>query len=135
MEPINRPVRNAYTVSVDLASVSDNKKVKFPDIPQLRGKRITAIEAFSESDLTKDDSGATLASTTGLAGCVLTMANEESDETIFQVPVLSFRRGSNNGRLYQLAGEKFDYESSSVKMTDTTNLSNNEVIVFAFYYD
>jgi hypothetical protein len=129
----NIVVERSYFVTLAFPNVTLGRSFNFSDLPELRDKKIVGIETIINADLTTSPSGATLVSNG--ASLTLTLVEKGSSiEFIKDCPVLSYRRATNNGRLYSFKARKVDWERSFCTMVATAGIVASNVIGFNVFY-
>lgn len=123
----------SYLVEVNLGTIAVQKQVFFPFVPQLEGSFISCVQSYSAGGLITSPSGSTVVSTAGLNSLILTLSVGDNQD-VYNYPVSDLYSGNSFGLLRMLNDKKVNLTKSYVAITSVSNLNNNEVIVFNFYY-
>lgn len=125
-------IPNSILLEVNLGTVALGP-VSFGNQPALEGKLILGVEALSSAELLKSENNKSVVSTTGLASLALTFCN--NNLTILNNFALKSLQSSYNGGWIRLfPAFSITWDKSFVKVLSTTNLSNDESVVFQVYY-
>ncbi len=126
-------IKNSYLVEVPFPVIALNQRYNFPDIPKLRNKRITGIEAVVNSVLSNAPSGAPVIA--GGLQLLVTLQNEADVEIISQSPYFGFIASQNAGIVKELNGVQINLVKSYLTIISTTSLNANDSAALVFYYE
>jgi hypothetical protein len=135
----NIQITNAEYVEVLIPSGNTKQSIFFPDLPNLRNRPITGIEAYAATEQATSNSGQTVIALSDLPNASVTLYYDGGEYIV--VPILSIRRVGNNGAntaffgdIPNLAGQNIVWTKSYVSMN--TNVSNfaAKSFVFNVYY-
>lgn len=126
-------IEKSYTVEVNLGTVAEQKQINFQFIPQLEGTTIYAVQAFCFTDVAKSPSGANTVIEAGLSSLAVTFSVGDNQD-VYLMPVYDLRPGNIYGFTRMFNNKRFSLTKSFVTILATTNLSNNQAVVFNFLY-
>lgn len=126
-------IEKSYLVEVNLTVLAAGKQVFFPFVPQLEGSLISCVQSYSLSGLLTSPNGSAVVSTAGLNSLTVTFSVGDNQD-IYNYPVSDFYSANSFGLLRQLNNKQINLTKSYVTINSVTNLNNNEVVVFNFYY-
>lgn len=121
---------------VTFKNVSANKQNAFEDIPELNGKKISAIQVFTIDSLSNAPSGATMISDGDALECGITLLDKENNKILDQMPLYNLQREKNSGFLLKFSTPvEIAWTQSYVQTFDaSTGISANEVVGILIYY-
>lgn len=129
-------IKNSYLAGiVFVAAPGNGQKLFFNDIPVLRGKKITGMEALSAGDLSVSPSLKTVIADADADQIVITLVNENKQEFIYQAPILNYQPRQQNGLIRAICPGVVDFQRSYITVCDNTGISANEEILFNFFYE
>lgn len=126
-------IDKSYLVEVNLGTISAQKQIFFPFIPQLEGSIISCIQSYCSDGLLISPSGNTVVNAAGLLSLIVTFSVGDNQD-IYNYPVSDFFSDNSYGFLRMINNKKLNLTKSYVAITSTSSLNNNEVILFNFYY-
>lgn len=141
----NSPIQNCELVEVKITNTSQ-QRFNFPDIPNIKGKRVTAIQVFKASDIAKSPSGLNLlgTGTSAAFGDAFVTLHTAGKEKIKELPLTALHTASNNGLMKNfgesdkqkgyIPGVLIDPQKSIVSFSRTSSLTLDEAVLFVFYY-
>jgi len=129
-------INRSLTIEVKLTSVSAGQIFQFPDNQIIRGQEVTvyAIEAFTDTQVTKTPSSNTVVSAAGGAGLVVTLQDNTSTNRVYEIPYYTLLSYLNGGFIREFKPFKCILSKSYVKVLDGTNLTANEAAFFNLVY-
>jgi len=130
MQPI---AEKTYTVELSLGTVAVQKQINFNFVPQLEGKEIYAIQAFSRTDLALSPNGSTMVTQVGLADLTATFTVDDTQD-VFLYPVSDLNSPLQNGFIRMFKNKRLNLTKSFVTIQSVATVANNESIVFQFTY-
>jgi len=125
-------VEKAIFVELKLTKVGPGVTLSFQDVPQLRGKFIQAIEAFTDEQLTLTPDNNPLIPSGSELEFAMTF-NEESLKKIENIPYISLIALQNAGILRQFKNLEININKSIVRIGGAT-ASVGQSLGFMFYY-
>ncbi len=140
----NSPVQNCELVEVKITNTSQTR-FNFPDVTNIRGKRVTAIQAFKVAEVIKTPSGAATVNDNAFTYGFMTL-HTAGKEKIKELPLVALHTGSNNGlmknfstasndpKIGQSHGIVIDPQKSFVSFSATSALVAGESVLFAIYF-
>lgn len=141
----NSPVQNVELVEVVVTN-TNQQRFSFPDVPNIKGKRVTAIQVFKASEIAKSPSGKNLlgTGTSAAFGDAFLTLHVAGREKVKELPLVALHTGSNNGLMKNFAtsdgkggftsGISIDVQKCHVAFSRTASLTADESVLFAFYY-
>lgn len=127
-------INKSYLVEINLGStVGVGRQIFFPFIPELEGKTIYAIQAFSSSDMSNSPDGASVVTTAGLQGAMVTFFVGDQQD-LYNVLVGDLRSVNNYGAIRHIADKRINLTKSYVQITNAGSLSANQSFLFNFIY-
>lgn len=132
-------ITNAEYVEVVIPTGNTKQSIFFPDLPNLRNRPITGIEAYSASEQAHSNSGANVQVLSDLPNASVTLYYDGGEYIV--VPILSLRRVGNNGAntaffgdIPALAGQNIVWTKSYVSMNAAVANFAAKSFVFNVYY-
>lgn len=130
------PIKFAEYVELAIPA-SVQQRNYFPDLPNLRGKQILGIEAYSASEQGVSESGATVQAASDFPSALLVLFFGGGE--YIKVPLVSIRRVNNttNGWYFQipeLGSLNIDWTKSYVFITANTANFASKSFLFNVYY-
>jgi hypothetical protein len=135
----NIQITNAEYVEVLIPTGSTKQSIFFPDLPNLRNRPITGIEAYAATEQATSNSGQTVQALSDLPNASVTLYYDGGEYIV--VPILSLRRVGNNGAntaffgdIPALAGQNIVWTKSYVSMNANVANFAARSFVFNVYY-
>jgi hypothetical protein len=135
----NIQITNAEYVEVLIPTGNTKQSIFFPDLPNLRNRPITGIEAYSFNEQSKSNSGNNVVLLTNFPDASITLYYDGGEYIV--VPILSLRRVGNNGAntafygdIPALAGQNIVWTKSYVSMNANVSDFATKSFVFNVYY-
>lgn len=129
----NLVIEKSYLAEINFSNAPNNgQRVYFLDIPELRGKVVKAVEAFSANELNISPNGKNIIGNT--KGILLTLT-DDSTENYYQWPAFSLEAAQNGGIIRTIKARKIDLTKSYVTIADATTIAQNQSVCFNFYYE
>ena len=132
-------ITNAEYVEVLIPTGNTKQSIFFPDLPNLRNKPITGIEAYAATEQATSNSGQTVQALSDLPNASVTLYYDGGEYIV--VPILSLRRVGNNGAntaffgdIPALAGQNIVWTKSYVSMNASVSSFAAKSFVFNVYY-
>lgn len=141
----NSPVQNVELVEVVVTNTSQ-LRFSFPDVPNIKGKRVTAIQVFKASEIAKSPTSKNLLGTGTAAafGDAFLTLHVQGREKVKELPLVALHTGSNGGLMKNFGtsdpqkgytpGILIDPQKSHVAFSRTASLTADESVLFAFYF-
>lgn len=129
-----------FTIGVELqlTSVSAGAIIQLPDNPILREPYvlIESVETYvsGTNGLAKTPGGLTVVSGSGGTGLILNLVDDKNQQRVFNHPYLAFNAPANQGVSREFEPFKIVMQTSSVQITDGTNLILGQGIYLVFVY-
>jgi len=130
LQPI---IENSYLVEVNLGTVAAQKQINFNFIPQLEGSIIYSIQTFAATTTAISPNGSTVIASAGLASIFVTFTVGDNQD-IYLIPAADLNSPLISGFQRMFANKKLNLTKSFITLNATTNLNNNESILFQFIY-
>lgn len=112
-----------------------SKKFYLPDVPNLRGKTIIGVEAFSVTATPVTPTGNAIIAANPFSDSYLTITDNNKIERVRQIPMSTLLRANNNGNFCAVDDIMIDCQKSYIDYGDiANNLSANECFMLVFYY-
>ena len=135
----NIQITNAEYVEVLIPTGNTKQSIFFPDLPNLRNRPITGIEAYAATEQATSNSGQTVQALSDLPNASVTLYYDGGEYIV--VPILSLRRVGNNGAntaffgdIPALAGQNIVWTKSYVSMNASVANFAARSFVFNVYY-
>jgi hypothetical protein len=135
----NIQITNAEYVEVLIPSGNTKQSIFFPDLPNLRNRPITGIEAYAATEQGTSNSGQTVVELSLFPNASVTLYYDGGEYIV--VPILSLRRVGNNGAntaffgdIPNLAGQNIVWTKSYVSMNASVSSFASRSFVFNVYY-
>ena len=135
----NIQISNAEYVEVLIPTGSTKQSIFFPDLPNLRNRAITGIEAYAATEQATSNSGQTVVALSDFPNASVTLYYDGGEYIV--VPILSIRRVGNNGAntaffgdIPNLAGQNIVWTKSYVSMNANVANFAAKSFVFNVYY-
>jgi len=132
-------ITNAEYVEVLIPTGNTKQSIFFPDLPNLRNRPITAIEAYAATEQATSNSGQTVQALSDMPNASVTLYYDGGEYIV--VPILSLRRVGNNGAntafygdIPALAGQNIVWTKSYVSMNASVANFAAKSFVFNVYY-
>lgn len=132
-------ITNAEYVEVLIPTGNTKQSIFFPDLPNLRNRPITGIEAYAATEQATSNSGQTVQALSDLPNASVTLYYDGGEYIV--VPILSLRRVGNNGAntaffgdIPALAGQNIVWTKSYVSMNASVGSFAAKSFVFNVYY-
>jgi hypothetical protein len=132
-------ITNAEYVEVLIPTGNTKQSIFFPDLPNLRNRPITGIEAYAATEQATSNSGQTVQALSDLPNASVTLYYDGGEYIV--VPILSLRRVGNNGAntaffgdIPALAGQNIVWTKSYVSMNASVASFAAKSFVFNVYY-
>jgi len=132
-------ITNAEYVEVLIPTGNTKQSIFFPDLPNLRNRPITAIEAYAATEQATSNSGQTVQALSDMPNASVTLYYDGGEYIV--VPILSLRRVGNNGAntafygdIPALAGQNIVWTKSYVSMNAAVANFAAKSFVFNVYY-
>jgi hypothetical protein len=132
-------IKRFEAVEINVPSGSTLTRFYFPDLPNLRNRPITGIEAYSATEQATSNSGQTVQALSDMPNASVTLYYDGGEYIV--VPILSLRRVGNNGAntafygdIPALAGQNIVWTKSYVSMNATVASFAAKSFVFNVYY-
>ncbi len=130
-------IKNAEYVEVVIPTGNTKQTIYFPDLPNLRNRAITGIEAYSATEQGVTTSGATVQALANFHDATVTLYFDGGEYIV--VPLLSLRRVGGTTAFYQqipqLAGQNIVWTKSYVSMNATVSNFAGKSFLFNVYYN
>lgn len=135
----NFQITNAEYVEVLIPTGSTKQSIFFPDLPNLRNRPITGIEAYAATEQATSNSSQTVVALSDFPNASVTLYYDGGEYIV--VPILSLRRVGNNGAntaffadIPNLAGQNIVWTKSYVSMNASVANFAGKSFVFNVYY-
>lgn len=127
----NSPITDAVLVTVQVKQ-SGASKLYFQDEKALTGKKIFAIEAFSNNDIATTPLGQPIINQSAFDRSFITITNS-GKERIKDMPLRCLQASNNNGAVKQFADLEVDFQKSYISFGDTQDVINDKQLTLLFY--
>jgi len=126
-------IEKSYLVEINLGTVAAGKKINFQYIPQLEGAQIYGIQTFSATDVVLSPNNTAVVANNGLSSIIVNFFVQDNEE-IFQMPISDLRSPNISGFVRLFNNKKINLTKSFITILATTNLVNNDSVLFQFLY-
>ncbi len=129
-------IKNSRLVSAKITGTpAAGQEYKFQDEPDISNGQIMlyGIEAYSADQLATDLEGNTGVDATGVKSIVLQLWDVDNQK-IVEIPITSLIRTNNGGLVTMLKATRIQLTKCRIRLTGTTNISQNESVSFNLYY-
>jgi hypothetical protein len=132
-------IRNAEYVEVVIPTGNTKQTIYFPDLPNLRNRAITGMEAYSALEQSVTTSGATNQAIADFPSATVTLYFDGGEYIV--IPLVSLRRYINgaNAQYYNtiptLAGQNIVWTKSYVSMNANVANFAGKSFLFNVYYN
>lgn len=130
LQPITE---KSYLVEVNLGTIAVQKQVNFAFIPQLEGSTIYGVQSFNSSNIALSPNGSTVVSSSGMLSLTVTFVVGDIQE-IFLLPVADLNSPSIYGFIRMVNNKRLNLTKSFITIQSSSNLNNNESVLFNFLY-
>lgn len=128
-------IKKHFQVEVNFASLAVGR-YDIGDQPDLRGKRITAIEAYTATQYAVSYNGRAVVPTG--VGINVILASADTDqvrESIYQLPYFSLIRSVNGGIYPKLVPQVINWSKSYLYISSVTGLTAGQSAIISVYYE
>ena len=115
------------------ATIGIGRQIYFPFIPELEGKMIYGIQAFSAGDMVTSPNGQTVVTSAGLTNAMVTFFVGDQQD-LFNVLVHDLRSVANYGAIRHIVDKRINLTKSYVQLTSVASLAANQSFLFNFIY-
>jgi hypothetical protein len=130
-----QPIQRSKLVWVILnAGISAGAQVRFPDVPELRGKKVVGLETYPDSMLSNTPDMTAVVTGTDAVGLTLVF-KDASEERHQDLPFTSLAPVNTSGVWKQVTPFPINWQSSFVRVTKTPITLPVSVPVMIFYLD
>jgi len=129
----NFKTKNVEIVEVSISNTSQTR-FSLPNVPNIQGKKVIAVEIYDLSKVTKAPSGNAILNATVQKYGFLTLSID-GKEKVKDMPFQSLIAANNNGQIFQIENANVDPQKSYVNFATTTGLVANEIVLIAFHYE
>jgi hypothetical protein len=123
----------SISVELKLTTNSNGTSLNFLDVPQLRGKYIQGIEAFTDSQVKKTMTQTDVIADAGKTGLLVNIV-VDSDTVLENLPYYTLISTYNGGLIREFKNIKININKSNVYIGDGTSIVANTSAFFTFYY-
>lgn len=120
-------------VELKLTTVAAGATLNFADVPQLNNAKIQAIEAYSDTQVTKTPTQNTVFANAEVPDMLMTFMNRESDKQFENMPYYTLIRSNNGGYLMRFPNFRVNITASYVWI-GATGATVNHALAFGVYY-
>lgn len=139
------PFKNHYLVEIPLTSIAAGQRYFINDIPQLRNKKIVAIESHSRATLAVSPILAPVVLPAGIVDAMCTFSVQtmisgtktvgKNVEQIYQIPYFSMYRPGNNGYMMRFNMLRMDMSKSFIQLTSVLNITAGDSLLLGVFYE
>jgi len=123
----------SISVELKLTSNSGGTSLNFADVPQLRGKYVQGIEAFTDAQVKKTMTQTDVIADAGKNGLLCNIV-VDSDTILENLPYYTLISTYNGGLIREFKNIKININKSNIYIGDGTNIVTNTSAFFTFYY-
>jgi hypothetical protein len=123
----------SISVELKLTTNADGTSLNFADVPQLRGKFVQGIEAFTDAQVKKTMTQTNTIADAGKNGLLVNIV-VDSDTILENLPYYTLISTYNGGLIREFKNIKININKSNVYIGDGTNIVANTSAFFTFYY-
>lgn len=128
-------IKKHYQVEVNFATLAVGR-YDIGDQPDLRGKTITGIEAYTATQYAVSYNGRpVVASGVGINVILSSSDSSQVKESIYQLPYYSLIRSLNGGVYPKLVPQVLNWSKSYLYITTVTGLTAGQSAILSVYYE
>lgn len=128
----SKAIHKFLLIEIEISSVNKTK-FGFPDIQNLAGKKIVALEA--RNDMTATPTGRSVINGFVFGKAFLTLKGCNNSEDIAELPLVSIDPTKNSGLIREIAEKQIDVSNSFITVGSTAGLNANESFLIGVYYE
>lgn len=123
----------SITVELQFNNPATGNSVQFLDVPQLHGKYVQGVEAFTAAECSLSPTQNTVIADGAKNGLLMTFI-QGNDKVIENLPYFTLIAKENAGIIREFKNLKININKSSAYIADATNIVSGTVALFTFYY-
>src|SRR3990167_1394000 len=116
-----------------LTTVAAGVELTFGDYPQLRNAYVQAIEAYTDTHVSRTPLQLTVFANAQAPTMLMTLINKASDKKFEYLPYYTMIRSNNGGYFFRMKNFQIDIQKSKV-FIGTTGATANHALAFGVYY-
>lgn len=120
-------------VELQITTTANGSSINFSDVPQLRGKFVQGIEAYTSSQVSRTQTQRTVIGS-GSQSCFLVNLVTDSETVFENIPYYTFIASNNGGIIREFKNLKININKSNVYICFNTGLTTSQSALFTFYY-
>lgn len=129
-------IKNCEEVEVQITNTSQRNFYFGNEFILRDARKITGIQVFDASVITKTPTGGTVISAANLKKAYLTLVSEENNrEIVANIPLQTLLASSNDGKVREFDMPMINPSKCYITFGDNSTLNANDIVVFAFYYE
>jgi hypothetical protein len=125
--------QKSISVELRLTTNADGTSLNFLDVPQLRGKYVQGIEAFTDAQVKKTMTQTDVIADAGKTGLLVNIV-VDSDTILENLPYYTLIATYNGGLIRQFKNIKININKSNIYIGNGTFLVSGTSAFFTFYY-
>jgi hypothetical protein len=129
----NMVISHSKLIEINMPVVSAGQKYFFTQDQQLAEVYLHAIEAFTNTSLSKTPSGFSMFPDANVSDILLVLA-VGSDEIIYQLPLYTLVAAKNGGLIRQFAHLKINLTKSYIQLVNGANIGAGQSAAFNLYF-
>jgi hypothetical protein len=120
-------------VELPLTTTANGSTLNFNDVPQLRGKFVQGIEAYTSTQVSKSQTQRTIIGS-GSQSAFLVNLVTDSETTFENIPYFTLISSNNGGLIREFNNLKININKSNIYISFNTGLTTAQSALFTFYY-
>jgi hypothetical protein len=129
-------IKKHFQVEVNFSNSVAVGRYDIGDQPDLRGKKITAIETYTATQFSVSYNGRNVITTgTGISVVLASSETEQVRESVYQLPYFALIRSLNGGIYPKFLPQVINWSKSYLYIANTAGLVVGQSAVLSVYYE
>jgi hypothetical protein len=120
-------------VELPLTSTANGTTLNFSDVPQLRGKFVQGIEAYTSTQVSRSQTQRAVIGS-GSQSCFLVNLVTDNETVFENLPYFTLICQNNGGLIREFKNLKININKSNIYICFNTGLTTSQSALFTFYY-